>query len=150
MILHYPVESVDFPSYNSLRSTMSRCAVKNNINLLNTYLRRHYINANNIMLWNINQLNDHRTNNDMEGYHYRLRERFTNRVTNFWGFMLFMLKETCLMNAILMRMRGGEVMKGRRKKYRRNEDRIEQFKANYMEDHNIILFLSSVRLCINN
>jgi hypothetical protein len=41
--------------------------------------------------------------------------KVTNRVTNFWGFMLFMLKETCLMNAILMRMRGGEVMKGRRK-----------------------------------
>ena len=64
--------------------------------------------------------------------------------------MLFMLKETCFMNAILMRMRGGEVMKGRRKKYQRNEDRIEQFKANYMEDHNIMSFLSNVRLCINN
>jgi len=33
------------------------------------------------------------------------------------------------MNAILMRMRGGEIMKGRRKKYQKNEDRIEQFKA---------------------
>jgi hypothetical protein len=49
----------------------------NNINLLNTYLRRNYINANNIMLWNVYDLNDHRTNNDMEGYHHRLRERFT-------------------------------------------------------------------------
>ena len=86
----------------------------------------------------------------MEGYHHRLRERFTNRVTNFWGFMLFMIKETCLMNAILMRMKGGEEMKGRRKKYRRNEDKIEQFKANFMEDHNIMSFLSNVQLCINN
>jgi hypothetical protein len=51
----------------------------------------------------------------MEGYHHRLRERYTNRVTNFWGFMLFMLKETCLMNAILMRMRGGKIMQGRRR-----------------------------------
>ncbi len=33
-----------------------------------------------------------------------------------------------------MRMRGGEIMQGRRRKYRRNEDRIEQFKANYMQD----------------
>ena len=111
---------------------------------------RNYINVNNIMLWNINDLNDHRTNNDMEGYHHRLRERFTNRITNFWGFMLFMLKETCLMHAILMRMRGGEIMQGRRKQYRKNEDRIEQFKANYMQDHNIMSFLSHVRLCINN
>jgi len=63
----------------------------NNVNLWSTYLRRNYINANNIMLWNVNDLNDHRTNNDMEGYHHRLRERFTNRVTNFWGFMLFLL-----------------------------------------------------------
>ena len=86
----------------------------NNINLLIIYLRRNYINANNIMLWNVNDLNDHRTNNDM-----------TNRVTNFWGFMLFMLKETCLMHAMLMRMRGGEIMQGRRRKYKRNEDRIE-------------------------
>ena len=66
------------------------------------------------MLWNVNDLNDHRTNNDM-----------TNRVTNFWGFMSFMLKETCLMHAMLMRMRGGEIMQGRRRKYKRNEDRIE-------------------------
>jgi len=33
-----------------------------------------------------------------------------------------------------MRMRGGEIMQGRRRKYRRNEDRIEQFKANNMQD----------------
>ena len=39
--------------------------------------------------------------------------------------MLFMLKETCLMHAMLMRMRGGEIMQGRRRKYKRNEDRIE-------------------------
>jgi len=45
-----------------------------------------------------------------------------------------LLKETYLMHAILMRMRGGEIMQGRRRKYRRNEDRIEQFKANYMQD----------------
>ena len=111
----------------------------NNINLLIIYLRRNYINANNIMLWNVNDLNDHRTNNDM-----------TNRVTNFWGFMLFMLKETCLMHAILMRMRGGEIMQARRRKYKRNEERIEQFKANYMQDNNIMTFLTHVRLCINN
>jgi hypothetical protein len=35
----------------------------------------------------------------MEGYHHRLRERFTNRITNFWGFMLFMLNESCIMYA---------------------------------------------------
>jgi len=69
----------------------------------------------------------------MEGYHHRLRERFTNRVTNFWGFMLFMLKESC--NAILTRMREGEVIQGRRKAYRRNEERIQQLKANYENDH---------------
>ena len=32
MIQHYPVESVEFPSYNSLRSTMSRCALNNRPN----------------------------------------------------------------------------------------------------------------------
>jgi hypothetical protein len=36
-----------------------------------------------------------------------------------------MLKEICLMHAILMRMRVGEIMQGKRRKYRRNEDRIE-------------------------
>jgi len=29
MIKHHPAESVDFPSYNSLRNIMSRCALKN-------------------------------------------------------------------------------------------------------------------------
>ena len=88
--------------------------------------------------------------NDMEGYHHRLRERFTNRITNFWGFMLFMLKESCIMHAILTRMRGGEVMQGRRKAYRRNEERIQQLKVNYENDHDILVFLNNVRLCINN
>ena len=74
-------------------------------------------------------MEDHRTNNDMEGYHHRLRERFINRITNFWGFMLFMLKETCIMHGIYERMRGGEAMQGRRRAYQRNEDRIQQYKA---------------------
>ena len=80
----------------------------------------------------------------MEGYHHRLRERFINRVTNFWGFMLFMLKETCIMHGTLERMRGGEVMQGRRRAYQRNEDRIQQYKANYLHDHDKISFLMNV------
>ena len=124
--------------------------MRNNINLLITYLTDNYINNNSIPQWNVHDLNDHRTNNDMEGYHHRLRERFTNRITNFWGFMLFMLKESCIMHAILTRMRGGEVMQGRRKAYRRNEERIQQLKVNYENDHDILVFLNNVRLCINN
>ena len=48
----------------------------NNINSLTTYLTTNYINNNKIPQWNVHDLNDHRTNNDMEGYHHRLRERF--------------------------------------------------------------------------
>jgi hypothetical protein len=54
----------------------------NNINSLTTYLTVNYINNNKIPEWNVYDLNDHRTNNDMEGYHHRLRERFTNRISN--------------------------------------------------------------------
>ena len=113
----------------------------NNINALHTYLIRNYINDINIPQWNVHELND----NDMEGYHHRLRERFTNRITNFWGFMLFMLKESCIMHAILTRMRGGEVMQGRRKAYRRNEERIHQLKVNYETDQDILVFLNNIR-----
>jgi len=73
----------------------------NNINSLTTYLTTNYINNNKIPQWNVHDLNDHRTNNDMEGYHHRLRERFTNRISNFWGFMLFILKETFIMKGVL-------------------------------------------------
>ena len=48
----------------------------NNINSLTTYLTVNYSNNNKIPQWNVHDLNDHRTNNDMEGYHHRLRERF--------------------------------------------------------------------------
>jgi hypothetical protein len=123
----------------------------NNINAMHTYLTRNYINNINIIpQWNVHGLNDHRTNNDMEGYHHSLRERFTNRITNFWGFMLFMLKESCIMHAILTRMRGRKPIQGRRKAYRRNEERIQQLKVNYENDHDILVFLNNVRLCINN
>ena len=77
-------------------------------------------------------------------------ERFTNRISNFWGFMLFMLKETFVMHGVLDRMRGGDVMSGRRRTYQRNEDRIQQLKANYEQDHDILVFLTNARLCINN
>jgi len=120
----------------------------NNINSLTTYLTVNYINNNKIPQWNVHDLNDHRTNNDMEGYHHRLRERFTNRISNFWGFMLFILKETFIMKGILESMRGGDVMPGRRRTYQRNEDRIQQLKANYEQDHDILVFLTNARLCI--
>jgi len=75
----------------------------NNINSLTTYLTVNYINTNKIPQWNVHDLNDHRTNNDMEGYHHRLRERFTNRISNFWGFMLFIVKETFILKGVLRR-----------------------------------------------
>ena len=64
--------------------------------------------------------------------------------------MLFMLKETFVMHGVLDRMRGGDVMSGRRRTYQRNEDRIQQLKANYEQDHDILVFLTNARLCINN
>ena len=112
-----------------------------NIYLLLTYLTDNYINKNNIAQWNVYDLNDHRTNNNMEGYHYRLRERFTNRITNFWGFMLFILRETFIMHGVLDRMRG-DVMPGRRRTYQRNEDRIQQLEADYEQDHDILVFVT--------
>ena len=57
--------------------------IVNNLNALTTYLRNNYMDPIKIPQWNVYALDDHRTNNDMEGYHYRLRERFVNRITNF-------------------------------------------------------------------
>ena len=94
-----------------------------------TYFTNNYINVINLQQWNVFELQDHRTNNDLEGYHHRLRERFTNRVTNFWSFMLFILKESYLQSAYLERMRGGEQVPGRRRKYQRNEEMIMQHRA---------------------
>jgi hypothetical protein len=105
------------------------------INLLMTYFTDNYINVINLQQWNVFELQDHRTNNDLEGYHHRLRERFTNRVTNFWGFMLFILKESYLQSAYLERMRGGEQVPGRRRKYRRNEEMIMRHRANLVADN---------------
>ena len=120
------------------------------INLLMTYFTDNYINVINLQQWNVFELQDHRTNNDLEGYHHRLRERFTNRVTNFWGFMLFIIKESYLQSAYLERMREGEQVPGRRRKYQRNEERIMQHRANLVADNNILGFLVHVRLCIHN
>ena len=68
----------------------------NNLNALTTYLRNYYINQIKILQWNVYALDDHRTNNDMEGYHHRI-------------------KETCIMHGIFERMRGEELMQGRRR-----------------------------------
>ena len=141
---------LDSDHYQQIIIRGTELQLMNNINLLITYLTDNYINNNNMAQWNVHDLNDHRTNNDMEGYHHRLRERFTNRISNFWGFMLFILKETFIMHGVLERMRGGDVMPGRRRTYQRNEDRIQPLKANYEQDHDILVFLTNARLCINN
>ena len=141
---------IESEHYQALMIRADELHLVNNINALTTYLRNNYMDPIKIPQWNVYALDDHRTNNDMEGYHHRLRERFVNRISNLWRFMLFMLKETCIMHGILERMRGGEVMQGRRRAYQRNEDRIQQYKDNYIHDHDKIAFLMNVRLCINN
>ena len=60
------------------------------MNIINS-LTTNYINNNNVPQWNVHDVND------MEGYHHRLRERFAYRISNFWGFMLFILKVTFMM-----------------------------------------------------
>jgi len=87
-------------------------------------------------------LNSSRDYGDLDGSDYdivRKRvhsiERFTNRVTNHWGFMLFILKESYLQSAYLERMRGGEQVPGRRRKYRRNEEMIMRHRANLVADN---------------
>ena len=55
-----------------------------------------------------------------------------------------------MMHGVLDRMRRGDVMPGRRRSYQMNEDRIQQLKANYEQDHDILVFLTNARLCINN
>jgi hypothetical protein len=54
--------------------------------------------------------------------------------------MLFILKETFIIKGLLERIRGGDVMPGRRRAYQRNEDRIQQLKE---QDHDISVFLTS-------
>lgn len=53
------------------------------------------------------------------------------------------------MHGVFERMRGNDLMPGRRRTYRRNEDRIQQLKANYELDHDMLVFLTNARLCIN-
>ena len=118
--------------------------------LLMTCFTDNYVNVINLQQWNVFELQDHRTSNDLEWYNHWLRERFTNRVTNFWGFMLFILKESYLQSAYLESMRGGELVPGRRRKYQRNEEMIMQHRANLVADSNILGFLVHVRLCIHN
>jgi hypothetical protein len=54
------------------------------------------------------------------------------------------------MKGVSERMRGGDVMPGRRRANQRNEDRIQKLKADYEQDHDILVFLTNARLCINN
>ena len=62
---------LDSNHYQQILLRSEELQLRNNINLLITYLTDNYINNNSIPLWNVHDLNDHRTNNDMEGYHHR-------------------------------------------------------------------------------
>ena len=64
---------IESDHYQQIRIRGEELHLMNNINALQTYLTRNYINNINIPQWNVHELNDHRTNNDMEGYHHRLR-----------------------------------------------------------------------------
>jgi hypothetical protein len=60
------------------------------------------------------------------------------------------MKESYLQSEYLERMRGGEQVSERRRKYQRNEEMIMQHRANLVADNNILGFLVHVRLCIHN
>ena len=60
---------IESDHYQQIRIRGEEQHLMNNINALQTYLTRNYINNINIPQWNVHDLNDHRTNNDMEGYH---------------------------------------------------------------------------------
>ena len=62
---------LDSNHYQQILLRSEELQLRNNINLLITYLTDNYINNNSIPQWNVHDLNDHRTNNDMEGYHHR-------------------------------------------------------------------------------
>ena len=60
---------INYDHYQQIRIRGEELHLMNIINALQTYLTRNYINNINIPQWNVHDLNDHRTNNDMEGYH---------------------------------------------------------------------------------
>ena len=54
---------LDSNHYQQILVRGEELQLRNNINLLITYLTDNYINNNNIPQWNVHDLNDHRTNN---------------------------------------------------------------------------------------
>jgi hypothetical protein len=71
-----------------------------------------------IILWNVHNMGDLRTNNDIEGYHFRLKNRLPNRiVSNFWMFIKALQKEEDAQRHLLTQMAQGGTMKSRDRSY---------------------------------
>jgi hypothetical protein len=63
-------EIIESEHYQLLVIRAEEINLINNLNALTTYLRNNCINQIKIPQWNVYALEDHRTNNDMEGYHH--------------------------------------------------------------------------------
>lgn len=95
------------------------------------YMEECYINDERIPLWNVSNLTDHRTNNDLEGIHSRLNKNLPKRPnTNFWFFVNGIRKEQHIEDQYLVQFNRGLRLPFRKLKYRNRELNIELAKTN--------------------
>ena len=102
------------------------------MDIITNYLDANYMNEQNIPLWNVSTLAGHRTNNDLEGIHYRLNKNLPKRPhTSFWQFVNGIRKEQRMEDRIVHQLNQGLNFKYRERFYRAREDNITLLKNNY-------------------
>ncbi len=89
-------------------------------------------------------MGDLQTNNDIEGYHLRLKKRLPNRtVSNFWMFIKALQKEADAQKHLLTQMAQGGTMKSRVRYYVNIENGISfnlhEFNNHVIDNNHMIV-----------
>jgi hypothetical protein len=115
-----------------------------------TLLQSWNVNLNNMIMEDQEPLTIHRTNNDLEGYHYRLSQNFGTS-PNFWKFVIKLQNEQKLEDQRFASIEAGNPVTKRLLKYRNAELRIKAARENLAAHRiDVKVFLSQVSIAIVN
>jgi hypothetical protein len=94
------------------------------------YFRQQWLLSISPRMWNVHNVH-HRTNNDLEGWHFRFQNLVSKHHPNIWNLITCLKKEQSSTEVMIHQVTAGQRVHVRPGKYRRIEKNLKKIKNRY-------------------